>query len=115
MAQTLVELIGGKKDAVTEYLANRPTLQVITRQKRIKAEIIFKDGERRIFPCRAENREKAVVEVLHFVDCMERQTGQTIVWSFLGEKEYYIGSKSPVKQKQSIRTRLFDYFFGLDD
>lgn len=112
---TLVELIGGKKDVVAEYLANRPALQVITRQKRIKAEVIFKDGERRIFPCRAETREKAVAEVLHFVDCMERQTGQSIVWSLLGEKEYYIGSSHPVKKKQSIGSKLFDYFFGLED
>ncbi|MFE7064523.1 DUF6018 family natural product bioysynthesis protein [Sutcliffiella sp. NPDC057660] len=112
--QSLAGLLG-KKDVVTEYLVNRPSLEVITRQKRIKAEIIFKDGTRRFFPCRANTKEQAVDEILHFVDCMQQQTGQSVVWCFAGEKKFYIGTNRPTTNTKGIRARLFDYFFGLED
>lgn len=112
----LAELLGGKKDVVTE-------LQVATSkrtnflQKRLKAEIVLRDGTRRYFRCKSIKKDEALLEVLLFVDCLQKEMGESIVWRFTDEKQFYLGSKMPDRPSLAAKVKkvLLEYFFDLGD
>lgn len=79
--QLLGDVLGAKRDVVTD-------LQVATAKqthffkKRLKVEITLKDGTRRYFRCKSIHKDEAIQEVLYFVDCIEKELHQNIVWRF---------------------------------
>lgn len=111
----LAELIGGKKDVVTEVQV--ATKQMNFLQKRLKAEIVLRDGTRRYFKCKSIKKDKALLEVLLFVDCLQKEMGESIVWRFTDEKQFYLGSKMPDRPSKIAKAKkwLLDNFFLLED
>ncbi|MGE6755960.1 MULTISPECIES: DUF6018 family natural product bioysynthesis protein [Rossellomorea] len=112
----LVELLNREKDLVTEHFS-KPT--VVTKRSRIKAEVMFRDGTRRFIRCKSLHKDEAVHEILHFVDCMQQATGDTVAWRFFNEKNFHLGSNlTKSYSKKSLKTKIkavMNYFFELED
>ncbi|QHA38706.1 hypothetical protein D5E69_23010 (plasmid) [Rossellomorea marisflavi] len=113
----LAELLGGKKDVVEEQ---RIAMRVIPQRSKVKAELIFRDGSKRFYRCKALTKNEAVPEILGFVDCMQKATGDTVAWRFYDEKDtYHLGSNlTKSYSRKSFKSRwnsLMNYFFDLED
>lgn len=61
------------------------TVNVYERTTRMSAEIIFKNGDRRIYHAKSDSKKYAVKEVINFVQSIEEAIGDTVMWRFKGE------------------------------
>ncbi|NRD80882.1 hypothetical protein HPT25_26495 [Bacillus sp. BRMEA1] len=112
----LAELLGGKKDIVSEFQLAM-SKQSAFFHKRFKAELVLKDGTRRFYRCKATRKDLALLEVLHFVDCLQKETGESIIWRFTDEKLFYLGSNIPNRPSKvsQMKKWLLKYFFDLEN
>ncbi|MDC3424367.1 DUF6018 family natural product bioysynthesis protein [Aquibacillus sp. 3ASR75-11] len=119
MANTMAELFG-KTDVIEDCRKAVHNGEFTSSlRSRITAELILKDGTRRIFRCRSNDRQKALHEVLTFVEAVEGATGERVIWRFKGEKTYRFGSEMPVEFSKSWNfkigfRKLLAEFFDLD-
>ncbi|OUM90438.1 MAG: hypothetical protein BAA00_18320 [Parageobacillus thermoglucosidasius] len=97
----------GPKDPIIECREEAKRTNVPGRY-RITAEILLKNGSRRIYRAKAIDRKSAVQEVLTFVDAVQRHTGETVMWRFRGENTYHMGTNF---SKKTIFNRIFEFFF----
>lgn len=83
---------------------------------RIAAELILKDGTRRIYRCKSVEQQLAVREVIAFVKGLEENTGDTVIWRFKGSNQYHMGSDLPIQYSKAkqLKNKLVDFFFGLE-
>jgi hypothetical protein len=112
----LADLLNGKKDVVSEHYSK---VSIVPKRNKIKAEIVFRDGSKRYIRCKAVTKEEAVNEILHFVDCMQQATDDTVAWRFYDEKNYHLGSQMTKSySKKSFKSKInsiLNYFFDLED
>lgn len=80
---------------------------------RLTAEILLNDGSRWIYRAKAIDQDHALNEVLTFVEAIERNTGESVVWRLRGENTYRMGVNVAFK-KPSLIDRIIEYFFGPD-
>jgi hypothetical protein len=82
------------------------TVSALLGNKDLVAEYIQKTGDRRYYPCRKFNKNEAIEEALIFIDCMQRESGESIAWRFTAENDYRIGINYETKVKKSGITFL---------
>ena len=114
----LNEVLGGKKDHVSAVQQRREGLGALNLSKhlRFKVEMVFKDGTRRYYPCRASSKEDALAEASHFVDCIQKESGDSIAWRFTNEKNWHLGQveiEKPLSNWEKMKRFLYEYF--IDD
>jgi hypothetical protein len=116
LTMQLAELLNGKKDVVSEHYSR---VSIVPKRNRIKAEVVFRDGTKRFIRCNSLTKKEAVHEILHFVDCMQRATDDTVAWRFYDEKDYHLGSRlTKSYSKNSLKSKVnsvLNYFFDLED
>lgn len=86
------------------------------RKKRIRAEINLQDGTKRYYVARADSKKEALQELLMVIRCIEKETGQRILWRIHGEETYHLGSKSiqEFSLKNKLR-KLWEMFWDLGE
>jgi hypothetical protein len=115
MAVTMSELLG-KHDVVEDC---RRQIQLVSKAElnaRQTAEIIMKDGSRRIFRAKAIDQTSAIREILVFVGAIEEATGSSVMWRLKGDKTYHLGTSYHAKPSTLTRVKdtVLKYFFDLD-
>lgn len=80
----------------------------------LSAELILKNGDRRIYRAKAIDKNSAIREIIEFVATIEEATGEQVVWRLRGQKTYQFSTnyvKTSLSQKAK---RLINYLFDLD-
>jgi len=101
------------KQLLVEECRQQVKLVSIPGKFRLTAELILKDGTRRIYRAKSIDKDAAVTEVLTFVQAIEHTTGELVVWKFRGDSTYHMSTN--YHPKPSFFKRLANYFFDLDD
>ncbi|QAS54834.1 DUF6018 family natural product bioysynthesis protein [Halobacillus litoralis] len=119
MAMTIAEFFG-IEDRVEDCRKEVQAKEVALERSPYKAEIIRKDGERRIYPCRSSQKKVAIKEILLFVKSIEEATGEKVAWRFKGEKVFHFSQQTfnEVSSKTSIKGKMKKFlnaFFDLED
>lgn len=85
-------------------------------KKRIRAEINLQDGTKRYYVARADSKKEALQELLMVIRCIEKETGQRILWRIHGEETYHLGSKSveDFSLKNKLR-KLWQMFWDIGE
>ncbi|RHW35944.1 hypothetical protein D1B31_17790 [Neobacillus notoginsengisoli] len=112
---TMSQLLGTKEDVIDNC---RRQFQVLTSNQkyRVTAEILLKEGERRIYRAKSFDRNSATREVLTFVAAVENATGETVMWRFKGEKTYHMSTNYNAQPSifKRAKSSLLNYFFDLE-
>lgn len=114
MAVTMQDLFS-KRDVVEDC---RHQIKVVKNHHkfRITAELVLKDGERRIFRAKSVDKNAAIREVLTFVSAVERATGDKVMWRLKGDKTYYLSTNYTAKDSFFERSKkaFLSYFFEIN-
>lgn len=78
---------------------------------RLTAEILLKDGSRWIYRAKAIDKDSALAEILTFVNSVEENIGERVMWRLRGESTYHMGVNFTLKKKKSIIDKLISFFF----
>ncbi|MFC0273572.1 DUF6018 family natural product bioysynthesis protein [Metabacillus herbersteinensis] len=115
MGATLAEFFN-KRDVIENCRKAVQGKTIFYHQPRIAAEVILKNGTRRIFRCRSNNHSTAIGEVLAFVKAVEVATEESVVWRFKGEKVFHMGSEKPFElSKKNKVLHFIKELFDLND
>ncbi|KZE67932.1 hypothetical protein AWM68_17310 [Fictibacillus phosphorivorans] len=115
MAVTMSELFGTKN--VIEDCRQQTKMIGSNDRTRISAEILLKNGDRRIYRAKSLTQKNAKREVVSFVAAVERATGEKVIWRFKGEETYQFSTNftSQPSLFQKAKKSLLDYFFPIED
>jgi Family of unknown function (DUF6018) len=122
MAVTMSELFGTKD--LIEDCRQQTKMIGANERNRMSAEILLKNGDRRIYRAKSLTQKNIRREVLTFVAAVEEATGETVVWRFKGEKTYhfsinYTSGPSTLQKTKTVLTSakkaIVDYFFPIED
>lgn len=109
------EVLGSNQKNVIEDC--RKQVQVLSNNEkyRLTAEVLMKDGERRIFRARAVDKKSATREVLTFVAAVEEATAETVMWRFKGENTYHMSTNYNAQPSifDRAKSAFLSYFFDL--
>lgn len=112
--RALAEVIGSKSDVFEDC---RKRVQVLsnTEKYRLTAEILMKDGSRRIFRAKAVDKNSATREVLTFVAAVEEATAETVMWRFKGENTYHMSTNYNARPSifERAKAAFLTYFIDL--
>ncbi|MFT9496764.1 MULTISPECIES: DUF6018 family natural product bioysynthesis protein [Bacillota] len=113
MAVNMAELLG-KRDVVEDCRQQIRTLN--SHHYRVTAELVFKNGDRRIFRAKSVDQNSAIREVLTFVSAVEEATGESVMWRLRGENTYHLSTNYTAKPSLLQRTKkaFLSYFFDID-
>lgn len=116
MAVTMSQLLGSKEDVV-EDCRKQVKMLALNEKYRMAAEIIMKDGTRRIYRTKAIDRKSAIRETLTFVEALEQKTGDKVMWKFKGESLYQFSNNYTAQPSLISRAKkaFLGYFFDLED
>lgn len=113
-AVSMAEVLGSKNDVIEDC---RKQVQVLSSNEkyRLTAEILLKNGDRRIFRAKTIDKKSATREVLTFVAAVEEATGETVMWRFKGEKTYHMSTNYNAQPSifQRTKSAFLNYFFDL--
>jgi Family of unknown function (DUF6018) len=114
MAVTMSQLLGNKED-VFEHC--RKNFQVLSSKEnyRVTAEILLKNGDRRVYRAKTIDQKAATREVLTFVQAVEKAIGETVMWRFKGENTYHMSTNYTAQPSifNRAKSAFLHYFFDL--
>lgn len=110
---TLAEVLG-RRDIIEDCRMTKKALS--STNYRVTAELILKNGERRIFRAKAIDKNYAIREILEFVAAIEENTGESIFWRLKGDKTYYFSTNYTASPSffQKAKKLLIGYFFDIE-
>ena len=96
---------------------NMETVNVYERTTRMSAEIIFKNGDRRIYHAKSDSKKYAIKEVTIFVESIEDAIGEKVMWRLKGDKQYNFSTNYHINENESLPVRMkkaiLGYFFDI--
>lgn len=98
-------------------LSHRSRLYLSGR-KRKRIEVHFIDGTKRFITCHATRKHAAMKEIHAMVHCLEKETGEKVLWRFTGEHTYYLGTEQTPTTTERLKDKgrkFLDFFFDLDE
>ncbi|MCM3216794.1 DUF6018 family natural product bioysynthesis protein [Niallia taxi] len=87
------------------------TVNVYERTTRMSAEIIFKNGDRRIYHAKTDLKKYAIKEIIIFVKSIEEASGEKVMWRLKGTKHYNMSTN--FQQKTSMSSRIKEAFISI--
>jgi hypothetical protein len=116
MAVTMSQLLGKEED-VFEYCRKHTKALASNEKYRLSAEILMKNGTRRIYRAKAIDQKSATREILTFVVAIEEATGETVMWRKTGDKTYHMSKNNTSRPSllQRSKSAFFSYFFDLEE
>jgi hypothetical protein len=122
-SERMVKMNSIELNRVFDKVSNQVRLEMVNIEmvnrrgkKRIKAEINLQDGTKRYYVARADTKKEALQELLLVIRCIEKETGQRILWRIQGEETYHLGSKSieEFSLKNKIK-KFLEMLFDLEE
>ncbi|KAA6446930.1 hypothetical protein DX928_23275 [Bacillus swezeyi] len=81
-------------------------------------EIVLKNGDRRYFNTRSNDREAIFNEIKPVIKCIQESTGDSVLWRISGEKTYHFGTEKVQKNLFTFVSNCIEKtkeYFGLTD
>ncbi|WP_374717763.1 DUF6018 family natural product bioysynthesis protein [Neobacillus sp.] len=113
MSMTISELFG-TKDIFEDC---RRKADIFGSNSRISAELILKNGDRRIYRAKSIDKTFAIREILTFVAAVEEATGESVMWRLKGDNQYHYSINYVAKPSllQRAKKNLLKYFFEIEE
>lgn len=116
MSVTMSQLLGVQNDVVEDCRQQIRILNNFESRTRVSAELILRDGSRRIYRAKAVDKQSAIKEILTFVKAVEDNTNDSVVWRLKGEKTYQMGANYDVQPSllKKAKDSFMKYFFDVE-
>jgi len=98
---TMREVSAELKSMVIEGKFSRQFICVVT---------LPSTGELMYVDCQTKDRTRALEEVHQYIDCLQKETGETVMWKFRGENIVHMGLPKKETLKDKAKAFIVDFF-----